>query len=128
MIGRVITKIVVYLLRKSNISLNERHLLINASLDKLAALPLRDIITFSETGTLIVNGRELDHEEVLLVRESAKAALQNRALGLVRDQVLYKSFTFGINSSVNFDQLYFAKCAVWWGQEEDKILKALASL
>lgn len=127
MFGRTATKFAIWLLKRSDITLSDRHLLTNSVLDKLAALPLRDIIVINES-SLIVNGKVLSREEVMQLRESAKAALGSRALGLIRDQVLYKAYTFGVNTSINFDQVYFAKAAVWWGQEEDKILNALASI
>ncbi len=123
----IVVKTVAWLLSKVNLSLKERHMLINAVLDTLAALPLRDIIVFDQIGVLFVNGKPVGREEAALLRESAKGALSSRALTLIREQVLFKSFTFGLNSSTNFEQLYFGKAAVWWGQEEDKILKALAS-
>lgn len=128
MLGKIITKFVLFLLKKNKISLEERHLLINGILDKLGALPLRDIIVFSDDGSLLVNGKVLSYDERVLLRESARGCINSRALGLVRDQVLYKSFIFGINASINLEQLYFAKAAVWWGIEEDKFLKALADL
>lgn len=107
--------------------MKDRHLLINAILDKLAALPLRDIIYVNEDGLLVINEKIVDVEETKLLRESAKVALSNKSLNLVRSQVLYQAYTFGVNSSTNFEQLYFGKAAVWWGQEEDKKLKLLAT-
>jgi hypothetical protein len=125
---KIFTKIAVFLLKSSKISLEDKQKLTNAILIKLSALPLRDIIQVNESGTLTVNGKELDREATMVLRESAIAALQSRALGLVRDQVLYTSFVLAANKSINNEQLYFAKAAVWWQQEVDKILKSLASI
>lgn len=121
-------KLVLFLLKHKKVSMADRHKLLNGVLDKLAALPVHDIIQVSESGSLIVNGKVLSVEELGLLRESAKNALQSRALGLVQDQVLFTAFTFGINTSTNFDQIYFSKAAIWWGQQQHKLLKLLANV
>lgn len=101
-------------------------MLINAILDRLAALPLRDIISITEEGLLEVNGKVLNYEEARLIKESASALRDNRTFGLIQDAVLFRALTYGVNSSTNFDQIYFSKAAVWWGQRENELVKLLA--
>lgn len=105
-----------------------RTLLINAILDRLSAIPLRDIITLSENGSLVINGKELDMEELKIIYQSAIALRNNRVFNLIQDQVLHNALTFGLNSSVTLEMLYTSKAAVWWGQEENKLLKLITEI
>lgn len=128
MLGKIASRLAIFALNRSDLKIEDRNLLTNSILKTLAALPLRDILEFKADGSLLVRGTELDREQVRMLRESAKAALESRSLGLIRDEVLYKAFIFGLNKSVNNEQLLFAKAAVWWGQEEYNLLKALSSI
>jgi len=121
----VAVKLAIWLLKKQ-LSLQNKTLLINAILKDFAALPLRDIIQVSDTGSFVINGREINYEERNLLKESAKALRDNRVFGLIQDQVLYKAFTFAVNSSIDFNQIYFSKAAVWWGRTEHELIKLLS--
>lgn len=126
---RLVVKWTVWLLKNKYLSLKERSVLLTAILDKLDALPLYDIIQVNESdGSIVVNGKSLDLEEMKLVRESAVAALNSRAEKLIEDQVIYESYTYGTNTAVNLDQLFFAKAAIWWGKRRHEHLKTLANL
>ncbi len=127
MFERFIIWIATILLKNKRISLEGRHLLTNAVLDKLAALPLHDIISVDANGALVINGKIIDREEIMLLRESAVSSLSNRSQRIIEDQVLFEAFTLGVNTSTNFEQLYFAKAAIWWGQRKEKYLNLLAS-
>ncbi len=115
-------------LLKRPLSMECRTLLINAILDRLSAIPLRDIITLSENGSLVINGKELDMEELKIIYQSAIALRNNRVFNLIQDQVLHNALTFGLNSSVTLEMLYTSKAAVWWGQEENKLLKLITEI
>lgn len=117
-------KFAVWLL-KQNLSLEHRALLINAILDRLAMLPVRSIIDTSEDGSLIIRGKKLDFEEQNLIHESAKSLKMNRAFGLIQDEILYVAMTYAVNGTTNFDQLYASKMAVWWGQNEHRLVNLL---
>ena len=121
---KIIIKIIGWLLSR-NLKLSERTLLINSVLDKLSMLPVRNIITVSENGSLVINGKELDHEEMKLIQDSAKALRDNRVFGLIQDQVLHNALSFGLNTSTTLEMLYTSKAAVWWGMEESKLIKLL---
>ncbi len=121
----IAVKIVICLLKKQ-LSLKNKTILITSVLDRLQTLPLRDIIVVSDVGSLVINGKELDIEEMKIIRESARALQDNRVFGLIQDQVLHQALAFGLNSAVNLEMLYTSKSAVWWGQEENRLLKLLA--
>jgi hypothetical protein len=122
---KFIVQLAIWLLKK-DLSLMNKTKLLNAILDKLSMLPLRRIIEVSENGSLIIKGKELDLEETNLLRESAKVALLNRAEQLVEDETLYTAYSFGVNGSKCFDDIYASKMAIWWGLERHKHLKILA--
>jgi len=122
----MIVKLTTWLLKRSNLSKKDRMLLTNAILDKLYAIPTRDIITLNEEGRLLVNNVPLDHEKTIQLRDSARAALNSQVRNLVKSQVAYKAVTMGVHKSKDIDELYFAKAAIWWGQQEDDLLKLLA--
>lgn len=118
-------KFAVWLL-KQHLSLEEKNLLINTLLDKLAMLPVRSIIETSDDGSLIIRGKKLDMEEQNLIHESAMSLKTNRAFGLIQDEILYIAMTYAVNGVTNLDQLYCAKMAVWWGQNEHRLVKLLS--
>lgn len=122
---KLVVKLAVFLLKK-NLKLENRSLLINGILDKLSALPLKSIISVSENGFLQINGKELDREELKIIIESAHALRANRVFGIIQDQVLFQALSFGLTQSAKIEDIYFSKAAVWWGQEENKLLKALS--
>jgi hypothetical protein len=124
--GRIAVWIVGKLL-KSDLSTRDRNTLVIHILDTLHALPLRDTIYVADDGTLIVNGRSLTLEEMKALRESARAALDNRALNLIREQVSYQAINVALASKAQLDiDLYFSRAAIWWGQQVDAKLALLA--
>lgn len=120
----VVIKFVVWLL-KGNLSLQHRSVLLKSILGNLQVLPLHEIIQASESGSLIIKGKELDYEELGMLKESAKALRDNRVYGLIQDQVLFEAMTQSL-ASTNFEQSYFFKAAVWWGRRENELTKMIA--
>jgi len=75
---------------------------------------------------MLVNGREVDMEMARLLRESAKGALDNRALNFVWEQVRYQAITLGVHQNTTPEQGLFAKAALWLEEEVRKNLHTLA--
>lgn len=123
--GNIATNLVVKMLRSSKLSIENRSKLTSSIVDKLEIVPLRDIIMVNDDKNLVVNGRVLERDQVLRLRDSARSAKENLALNFVRDQVIYEALLFGVNKSNSSEQLYFMKAAIWWGQQEDRLLKLL---
>ena len=126
MIGRIVTKLVIWLLKKSNLSLEDRTALITQLLDKLVAIQSRDIIKTNDEGQLVVNDRLLEVEDVRQLRESSIAILNSFAWKFVREQVEFKAVVVGVHNGDTPEKVYFSKVAIWWGQQIDEILKNLA--
>lgn len=122
----MVVRIVVWLLEKGNLSTKDRLILTNAVLDKQFALPLRDILTVAEGGTILFQGRPLSYELATVWRQSAKALLDNPVRKLLRDQVAFKAITTVVHKLETPEQAIFGKAALWWGQTEEQLATLLA--
>ena len=126
MLNTTLVKIIVKLLQKSNLSLEDRNNLTTAVLDKLEALPLRAIIENNEEGILLVNGREVDLEKAGMLRTNAKSLLESPLHKLIHQQVAFTAITMGVHKVKTVEEMIFARAALWWGQQEISLLKLLA--
>ena len=126
MLNTTLVNIIVKLLQKSNLSLEDRNNLTTAVLDKLEALPLRAIIENNEEGILLVNGREVDLEKAGMLRTNAKSLLESPLHKLIHQQVAFKAITMGVHKVKTVEEMIFARAALWWGQQEISLLKLLA--
>lgn len=126
MIEKLIIKLTIFLLKK-DLSEASRNKLITCILDKLYVLPLKEIIVRDEQGTFLVSGKPLELEKLMILRESARSALQSVALKLINEQVLFNAVTIGVHRVEKPEQLMFSRAAIWWGQQQDSLLKLLAN-
>lgn len=122
----MLVKLVCWLLKGKQITTKEREILTSQLLRSLNALPTHAIITRDE-GKLFINGIEQDGIRASHLRESADQALHNIALQAVHEQVLYQAVSIGVHQAQTTEQMQFAKAAIWYGQEETKLLKTLAT-
>ena len=122
----IITKIVIWLLKKSELSLRDRTALVTQLLDNLEAIQSRDIIKVNNEGQLVVNDRILDVEGARQLRESAIAILNSSAWKFVREQVEFRAVVLGVHNGDTPEKVYFSKVAIWFGQQIDEILQLLA--
>ena len=120
------TRLAVALLKRSTLPLEDRTLLIGMIIENIGAAPLSAMVTQNDVGALMIGGREITVDQAVKIREGARTLLDNVVERLVNEQVKYQAFTFGISSSTSLEHLYFAKAALWWGQEREKILQLLA--
>lgn len=119
-------RLVCWILSQKKITTHDRQLLMKEVLSSIDALPLHAIITINE-GKLFIRGTEVDGERAMVLREGADAALHNSALELIHEQVLYQAVSQGVHISQTPEQMNFAKAAIWYSQEEIKLLKILAN-
>lgn len=121
-----LVRFVAWLISRSRVSVRDRIVLTNAILDKLAVVQSGDILTVESSGRLAINGQQLEYEYARMLSESARAMLTSTARNVVRKQVEYVAVTHGIHKAETPEQMLFAKAAIWYGQEEDKIYRLLA--
>jgi hypothetical protein len=115
---------VKWMLRR-RLSLETRNALIIHILDNLGALPLHASIISSD-GQMLVGGKPLEVEQARLLRDQATRVLENKAFELIREQVAFAAVAMGVHKAETPEQMYFARAALWWGQQEEEILKLLA--
>lgn len=93
-------------------------------LDSLG-LPTRDILKISETNRLLVDGVPVSDEVEQKLVNSAKQLSSSYALRFIREQVTHECVKLGVYQAVNPDMIMFAKAALWYQQEENRILATL---
>lgn len=118
-------RFVCWLLRQKRLSSLDRATLTNVVLDSIQALPTHAIITVDEN-KIFIRGSALDGERALVMREGAQSALNNVALRTIQEQVLYQAISLGVHQALTPEQMHFAKAAIWYGEEEKKLLQLLA--
>lgn len=119
-----ITRIVIKLLRWSKLPIQDRIALTSALLDKFNAP--REIIKTMPDGRMLIDGRAITIETARVLRESALATLNSQARKFVQEQVAFKAITLGVHNGDAVEKLFFCRAALWWGQEEEELLKTLA--
>ena len=118
-------RFVIWLLKWKRLTLAERNSLSTVLLDKLEALPIRDIITTSDEGILI-NGKGLSLEKLRVLREAAIAAIDNQAFNLVGDQVRWVATERLLNKVTIPEDIYFYRAAIWFIEQMRAHLQILA--
>ena len=108
-------------LKKANLTLEDRTALTTVLLDKLQALPLQSTIIVTPNG-LIINGKELDVDQVINFRESCVALKENYARKVITEQVKYLAINIGVHNGLTNEQILFSKSALWNLQQIDNLL------
>lgn len=119
-------KLAKYLLSSGSLTTEDSVILMTVVLDKLGALPYKDIIGLDTEGSLVVRGHPVSLEEVVILRASALAAINNKALNLVCEQILYLAVTSGIHKAETAQQVLWGRVGIWWSQNVKTSLETLA--
>lgn len=124
----MLAKLVLWAVKHARFSPEDRALFTGALLHKFGAINLHGIIRVGE-GKIFIKNVPLSQERTLALRNSAEAMKHSMARNLVREQVLTEAVNIGFTSAQKFDQVEFARAAVWFGtcEEElyDKILEEI---
>lgn len=121
----MIIRLIAWLLRKD---LSEKDMLIlsTAVMHRLGELPTRATLSVDENMRILVNGRAIDAEKSMQLRESANAILNNRAYHLVREQIRFLAVQHGFHTAQTPTEQLWARAALWFAQQEDELFKSLA--
>lgn len=122
----MIARLVAWALRHAKLSQEDRMLLTNQLLSTVGGLPLHATLTVDEAGRLLIRGVPLEYEQAVILRESANNILRSPSWKLVKEQVLYEAISKGVHEALNNDQVLFGKAAIWFGQQQENMLKILA--
>jgi hypothetical protein len=75
---------------------------------------------------MLINGKYVEVDKILQLRDSARVVLENKAFKLIREQVVFTAVALGVHTVETERQMLFARAAIWFGQQEEKFLQALA--
>lgn len=93
----------------------------------MSALPISDIITLNKDGSWTIQGRPADPEQIRVLRESARAELDNFAGKLVDQQVEYAAVVTGVHKAEDEKAMIFSRAAIWFSQNRRALLQLLAA-
>jgi hypothetical protein len=102
-----------------------RTYVLNKLLENIGALPIRKTIVFDPDGTVLINGRKLELEQAVSLRESVHALKNNQARRIFNDQLRFLAVEFGVHQALTPEMMQFAKAALWLIQEEDKLIESI---
>ena len=125
MFGHLIAKLTVFALRSKRLSGNDKALVTTALLDNLQAINIKDIIKIDEQG-IRINGRQLETEQAIQLRESVIQLQNSYARKVIREQVAYEAIKMGIHNGLNPDMILFAKAALWYDQAENQLIQSIS--
>lgn len=125
MLNKLIVWLVIRALRSKRLTGDERVKITNELLKNIGALPLRKTITFDAQGTIHINGKKLDPEQGIAFREGCMALKDSYARAILREQLRYLAIEQGVHQAINNDQVMFAKAALWYMGEEDKLINTI---
>lgn len=107
--------------KKADLTLAERNALLTAILDKLQALPLQNAILIG-ADSITINGKQLDAEQYISFTTSAQVLKDNYAFKVFSEEIRYLAINIGVLKSLTFDELYFAKAALFNLDQFQKLL------
>lgn len=124
----MIVRLVAFFLKSKRLSLKDRAVLLTEVMHSLDTVPLRAIIQVDESLRILVNGRPVDNEQLLVLRESARALLNSPVRRLVREQVRFAAIDTGfLKNPGDLEREIFYKAALWYDQEQEQLFQSLAS-
>ena len=119
-----ITEKLIKQFKKASLTLEDKNALLSAIQNKLMVLPLNDSI-ISRPGMIIINGKQLELDQMVSFTESCKVLKDNFAHKIFKEQVKYLALNMGIVKSVSLDELFFAKSALWYIDNEEKLIDSI---
>lgn len=120
----LLTKLVLFLLRNIKLKTEDKTAIVQTFLQK-QSLPIYDIITY-EDGQLVINKRVIEGEARIVLRESAKAVIDNQARRIIQEQVTFEAMKEALHKGTSPEQILFGKAVIWLQQYQDFFLKRLA--
>jgi nitrate reductase NapAB chaperone NapD len=124
MISPVVEKVIKEL-KKTTLSKDDRVALITSLVAKIPAFPFTEVMTATAQGKIIINGKTLETEQIITIRDSAIVLQENPARKIFHEQVKFIALNMGIRTSTTIDELLFSKAALWCLNEEDKLIESM---
>lgn len=126
MLDKLLTALILKLLKKKIFKDESRVKITNYLLESIKALPLRGTIFINDSGTAFINGKKLDAEATIQLRNSAIGLKDSFALRVIHEQVRFQAIQMGVHQALTSEQMLFAKAALWFADEEIKLIHKLS--
>ena len=81
---------------------------------QINAFPLENVVTITQTGATLANGREMTLDEVVKFRQGISALRDNWAFQLLADQILYLAIQHGVHFGDSVEKIYFSKASIYF--------------
>lgn len=127
MLQRLIATLAVKLLRSHKLTGEQKAKVTSALLDNIGALPIRKIFTFTQQGTILVNGKELTIEQAIALRDSARGFKDSYARRLIHDQLRFLAVEMGVHTGLNADMIMFSKAMLYNFEQEQELIDMLTT-
>ena len=126
MFNKLLTTLVIKLLRNRKFSGVSKVKITNELLKSIDSLPLRGTIFIDDSGHGYINGKKLDAESTIQLRSSAALLKESFAFKVVHEQARFLAIQIGVHQANTPEQVIFAKAALWFADEEKKLLDTLS--
>jgi len=113
-------------LKRKKVDPENKALILNALLEHISALPIKDIVTYDVNGTVQLNGEALEPSQLIRLKDGAEALRNNPTYKVIKDQIAYEAIKFGVHSSTTLDMVLFGKAALWIQQQEKSLIAKLS--
>jgi len=123
----LLARLCIKLLRSKKLKGENKTLILNALLDNIGALPIKKIITFDVEGAMLINGKRLEIEQAISLKQSAQAFRDNTFRKLVEEQIAYMAVEYAIHNGLSPETIMFSKVAFWIQEEVKKLHTLVAS-
>lgn len=112
--------------KKMDLPAEDRSSLIELMLQKVHALPIDNTIVIVPQG-IQVRGKMLDPEQVINLRESTVALVDNTARKIVQEQLKYLAIIEGVHKGLSPDHINFSKAVLWVLEQEQLLIEKIVA-
>ncbi len=113
------------LLKEVRVTKKNKGRILSSLLDNVHAVQISEVIRFDEQGGIHLDGKLLSKEEHIAFLTSVESLSNSFALKYIRNQIARECVKIGVYQAMNEDQILFAKAALWYQQEENKLLQTI---
>lgn len=122
MLNRLITKLVIYALHSKRIKGENKTQIIAMLLENIGALPIRKMVAWNNFGTLLVNGRPIEGEQLMNFRLNVMALRDNEARKILNDTKKFTAIDYGVHQGLTPEMNTFAKACLFNLQQEEELI------
>lgn len=115
-------KLLLWFLKQRKLSQQSKIEIINYLLTSVNALPIKDIIDFTPDGSLKINGKILEPQQAIQLRESLIALNKNWSRQIINEQITFEAIKRGVHLGQSLDTIMFSKAALWLIAQENELI------